>query len=123
LLPLTREFTLPVADATTRRNPAAPTGVGVINAARGAQRRRDLKPDPVSVVPLVLAPTHPFARLADKSSAPERAAGYRLGLSVRGKDYEYDGADAGLANAPYPMKGVGLFTHANQRSAARDFRR
>ncbi|MGB8486243.1 MAG: CocE/NonD family hydrolase C-terminal non-catalytic domain-containing protein [Xanthobacteraceae bacterium] len=40
--------------------------------------------------------------------------GYRLGMSVRGKDYEYDGTDAGLANAPYPMKGVGLFTHANQ---------
>ena len=40
--------------------------------------------------------------------------GYRLGLSVRGKDYEYDGTDAGLANAPYPMKGVGPFTHANQ---------
>ena len=39
--------------------------------------------------------------------------GYRLGLTVRGKDYEYDGTDAGLANAPYPMKGVGPFTHAN----------
>ena len=39
--------------------------------------------------------------------------GYRLGLTVRGKDYEYDGTDAGLPNAPYPMKGVGPFTHAN----------
>ena len=39
--------------------------------------------------------------------------GYRLGLNVRGKDYEYDGSDAGLADAPYPMKGVGPFTHTN----------
>jgi uncharacterized protein len=40
-------------------------------------------------------------------------AGFRLALSVRGKDYEYDGTDAGLANAPYPMKGVGPFTHTD----------
>jgi len=41
--------------------------------------------------------------------------GYRLALTVRGKDYEYDGSDAGIANAPYPMKGVGPFTHADPR--------
>jgi predicted acyl esterase len=41
--------------------------------------------------------------------------GYRLALSVRGKDYEYDGTDAGVANAPYPMKGVGPFTHSDAR--------
>src|ERR687887_119218 len=39
--------------------------------------------------------------------------GYRIALTVRGKDYEYDGSDAGLPNAPYPMKGVGPFTHAD----------
>ncbi len=37
--------------------------------------------------------------------------GYRLALSVRGKDYEVDGSDAALPNAPYPMKGVGPFLH------------
>jgi predicted acyl esterase len=37
--------------------------------------------------------------------------GYRLGLTVRGKDYEVDGRDAALPNAPYPMKGVGPFLH------------
>jgi uncharacterized protein len=37
--------------------------------------------------------------------------GYRLALTVRGKDYEVDGADAALPNAPYPMKGVGPFLH------------
>jgi predicted acyl esterase len=39
--------------------------------------------------------------------------GFRLALSVRGKDYEVDGTDAGVANAPYPMKGVGPFTHTD----------
>ena len=39
--------------------------------------------------------------------------GYRIALSVRGKDYEYDGTDAALPHAPYPMKGVGPFTHTH----------
>ena len=34
---------------------------------------------------------------------------------MRGKDYEYDGTDAALPHAPYPMKGVGPFTHTNPR--------
>ena len=38
-------------------------------------------------------------------------AGYQLALTVRGKDYEVDGKDAALPNAPYPMKGVGPFLH------------
>jgi uncharacterized protein len=37
--------------------------------------------------------------------------GYRLGLTVSGRDYEVDGRDAALPNAPYPMKGVGPFLH------------
>ena len=41
--------------------------------------------------------------------------GYRVGLSVRGKDYEYDGTDAALPHATYPMKGVGPFTHTDPR--------
>jgi predicted acyl esterase len=40
-------------------------------------------------------------------------AGHRIAFTVRGKDYEYDGTDAGLANAAYPMKGVGPFTHTH----------
>src|SRR5262249_31152580 len=39
--------------------------------------------------------------------------GYRLALSVRGQDYGVDGPDAGVAQAPYPMKGVGPFTHTH----------
>ena len=41
--------------------------------------------------------------------------GYRVGLTVRGKDYEYDGTDAALPHAAYPMKGVGPFTHTDSR--------
>jgi predicted acyl esterase len=41
-------------------------------------------------------------------------SGCRIALTVRGRDYEYDGTDAGLGNAPYPMKGVGPFTHADR---------
>jgi uncharacterized protein len=41
--------------------------------------------------------------------------GYRVGLTVRGKDYEYDGTDAALPHATYPMKGVGPFTHTDPR--------
>ena len=37
--------------------------------------------------------------------------GYQLALTVLGKDYEVDGTDAALPNAPYPMKGVGPFLH------------
>jgi predicted acyl esterase len=40
-------------------------------------------------------------------------AGYRLALTVRGKDYEYDGTDAAVPHAAYPMKGVGPFTHTD----------
>jgi predicted acyl esterase len=39
--------------------------------------------------------------------------GYRLALTVRGNDYEVDGIDAALPNAPYPMKGVGPFLHVD----------
>jgi predicted acyl esterase len=37
--------------------------------------------------------------------------GYQFAVSIRGKDYEVDGTDIALPNAPYPMKGVGPFLH------------
>jgi predicted acyl esterase len=46
--------------------------------------------------------------------------GYRLALTIRGKDYEYDGSDAGVPNAPYPMKGVGPFTHTDPNDRPAD---
>jgi hypothetical protein len=47
-------------------------------------------------------------------------AGHRVALTIRGKDYEYDGSDAGLPNAPYPMKGVGPFTHTDPHDRPAD---
>lgn len=40
--------------------------------------------------------------------------GYRLGLSVRGRDYENDGAPQ-IAGAMYAMRGIGPFTHMDPR--------
>jgi uncharacterized protein len=46
--------------------------------------------------------------------------GYQFALTVSGKDYEVDGRDIALPNAPYPMKGVGPFLHIDpdDRAAA-----
>lgn len=38
-------------------------------------------------------------------------AGWRIALTVRGKDYEWDGAAATLSNMKNPMKGCGPFEH------------
>jgi predicted acyl esterase len=40
-------------------------------------------------------------------------AGYRVGLSVQGKDYEYEGPDEASAANPYPARGCGPFTHTD----------
>ena len=38
-------------------------------------------------------------------------AGYRIALSVRGRDYEHEGEAATLSNMKNPMKGCGPFVH------------
>jgi predicted acyl esterase len=38
-------------------------------------------------------------------------AGYRIALTIRGKDYEYEGEAATLSNMKNPMRGCGPFTH------------
>ncbi len=38
-------------------------------------------------------------------------AGYRIGLSIRGKDYEHPGAPTRLSNMKHPMTGCGPFMH------------
>lgn len=38
-------------------------------------------------------------------------AGWRIGLAVRGKDYEYEGDVSHLSNLKFPMKGCGPFVH------------
>jgi len=37
--------------------------------------------------------------------------GYRVALTIRGKDYEYDGEAAVLSNMKNPMRGCGPFVH------------
>ena len=39
--------------------------------------------------------------------------GYRIALTVRGKDYEYPGPAGVLSNMKYPMTGCGPFTHTD----------
>ena len=41
-------------------------------------------------------------------------AGYRILLSIRGRDYEHDEAAASLSNMKHPMKGCGPFTHDDE---------
>jgi predicted acyl esterase len=42
--------------------------------------------------------------------------GYRLALTVRGKDYEYPGGAANVPGVPFPLSGVGPFLHADARN-------
>jgi predicted acyl esterase len=40
--------------------------------------------------------------------------GYRLALTVRGRDYEWAGAASALSNMKHPMRGCGPFTHETE---------
>lgn len=40
--------------------------------------------------------------------------GYRIPMTVRGKDYEFDGPAATLSNMKNPMKGCGPFVHDDE---------
>ncbi len=42
-------------------------------------------------------------------------AGYRVALSIRGKDYVYPGPAGHLSNMKYPMTGCGPFTHTDPK--------
>ncbi|OYY13514.1 MAG: peptidase S15 [Rhizobiales bacterium 35-68-8] len=46
--------------------------------------------------------------------------GYRIGLTVRGRDYEWDGAAAVLSNMKNPMKGCGPFVHDDPQDRPMD---
>jgi hypothetical protein len=100
-------------------DPRTPVGLGWLRASHR-------KPDPKLTLPYRPWHTHD-EEWPLKPGVPVEAdvelwptcivvpSGYRIGLSVRGKDYEYDGTDAALPYAPYPMKGIGPFTHTNPR--------
>ena len=40
--------------------------------------------------------------------------GYRIALSIRGRDYEHDEPAASLSNMKHPMRGCGPFTHDDE---------
>jgi predicted acyl esterase len=40
--------------------------------------------------------------------------GYRIALTIRGKDYEYEGEAATLSNMKNPMRGCGPFMHDDE---------
>ncbi|HTD92096.1 MAG TPA: CocE/NonD family hydrolase C-terminal non-catalytic domain-containing protein, partial [Burkholderiales bacterium] len=40
-------------------------------------------------------------------------AGYRVALTIRGKDYEFDGPPIEIPHAFYPFTGVGPFFHTH----------
>ena len=41
-------------------------------------------------------------------------AGFRLAITIRGKDYEWDGAATTLSNMKNPMRGCGPFEHDDE---------
>jgi len=43
-------------------------------------------------------------------------AGYRVALTIRGHDYEYGGTPVVAPHVPYPLRGVGPFTHNEPRN-------
>lgn len=47
-------------------------------------------------------------------------AGYSVALTIRGKDYEYGGTPVIAPHVPYPLRGVGPFTHNEPRNRPAD---
>jgi uncharacterized protein len=98
-------------------DPRVPVGLGWLRASHrklDPQRSRPYRPWHTHDEEWPLTPGEPVE--LDIEIWPTSIvvpSGYRIALTVRGKDYEYDSTDAGLPNAPYPMKGVGPFTHAD----------
>ena len=103
-------------------DPRTPVGLGWLRASQRKLDAKESKPyrpwhthDEVQP----LTPGEPVA--LDVEIWPTSIVvpvGYRFAFTVRGKDYEFDGTDAGVAHAPYPMKGVGPFTHTLDRPSA-----
>jgi predicted acyl esterase len=98
-------------------DPRVPIGLGWLRASHR-------KLDPVKSLPYRPWHTHDEERLLKPGEPVELdieiwptsvvvPPQYQLALSVRGKDYEVDGKDVALPNAPYPMKGVGPFVHVD----------
>ena len=96
-------------------DPRVPVGLGWLRASQrklDATKSKPYRPWHTHDTELPLKPGEPVE--LDVEILPTSIVvpvGYRLALSVRGKDYEVDGRDIAPPNAPYPMKGVGPFLH------------
>jgi len=96
-------------------DPRVPIGLGWLRASQrklDAQKSLPYRPWHTHDEESPLTPGRPVE--LDVEIWPTSIAvppGHRLALTVRGKDYEVDGTDIALPNAPYPMKGVGPFLH------------
>ena len=96
-------------------DPRVPVGLGWLRASQrkcDAQRALPYRPWHTHDEEWPLTPGEPVE--LDVEIWPTSIVvppGYRLALTVRGKDYEVDGTDIALPNAPYPMRGVGPFLH------------
>jgi len=99
-------------------DPRVPVGLGWLRASHR-------KLDPVQSLPYRPWHTHDEERPLQPGEPVELdieiwptsivvPPGYQLALTVSGKDYEVDGRDTALPNAPYPMKGVGPFLHIDR---------
>jgi predicted acyl esterase len=98
-------------------DPRTPVGLGWLRASHrklDPQRSRPYRPYHTHDEEWPLNPGEPVE--CDVEIWPTSIVvppGYRIGFTVRGKDYEYDGTDAAVPHAAYAMKGVGPFTHTN----------
>jgi len=60
----------------------------------------------------LLTPGHPVALEVEIwPTCVVVPAGYRIGLNIRGRDYEWEGVASTLSNMKRPMKGCGPFVH------------
>jgi len=96
-------------------DPRVPVGLGWLRASHrklDAKRSRPYRPWHTHDEVWPLEPGEPVELdIEIWPTSIVAPAGYQLALTVRGKDYEVDGRDIALPNAPYPMKGVGPFLH------------
>jgi len=96
-------------------DPKTPVGQGWLRASHR-------KLDPKKSLPYRPWHTHDELRKLKKNEVVELdieiwptcivvPAGWKIALSIRGRDYEHDDAAATLSNMKHPMKGCGPFTH------------
>jgi predicted acyl esterase len=102
------------------QDPHTPIAFGWLRASRrklDPVRSRPYRPYHTHDEDLPLAPGEPVA--LDIEIWPTSIAvpaGFRIALTIRGKDYAYPHGPANLPGVPFPLSGVGPFLHADPRN-------